>query len=363
MKHLFQSTALGNLRLRNRVVRSATWEGMADEQGRPTGALIGLMAELARNEVGLIITGHCYVRPEGQAGPRQMGVHDDAHLTELGEMAGAVHKAGGAIVLQLAHGGVNALDSGSAIGPSAVTTASGKNCRAMTRQDIAQIVTAFGAAALRAKKSGFDGVQIHAAHGYLLSEFLSPYFNKRQDEYGGSIENRARIVLEVVAAVRRAVGDDYPVLIKLNSDDFLDDGLCVEDMLAVAAMLRQANIDAIELSGGTIYEPGQYGTVRQGKLAPEAEGYYRAAARLYKGQIDIPLILVGGLRSYEVVQEFLADDVADFISLSRPLIREPGLVKRWREGDHRPASCVSCNGCYVPILAGKGLYCPVHAKG
>jgi 2,4-dienoyl-CoA reductase-like NADH-dependent reductase (Old Yellow Enzyme family) len=359
MRHLFESAAIGKLQLRNRAVRSATWEGMADEKGAPTRELNRLMADLAGNEIGLVITGHSYVSPEGKAGPGQMGVHEDALLSGLGQMAEAVHQAGGAIVLQLAHGGVNALDSGAAIGPSAVTTPFGKSCRAMTHQDISGIVSAFGAAAVRAKQSGFDGVQIHAAHGYLLSEFLSPYYNKRQDEYGGSIENRARIVLEVFTAVRLAVGAEYPVLIKLNSDDFLEDGLSVEEMLVVAAMLQQSGVDAIELSGGTIYEPGRYGTVRQGKIAPEDEGYYQAAARRYQEQIDVPLILVGGLRSYEVVQKLLADGAADFISLSRPLIREPDLVKRWRGGDHSPASCISCNGCYVPILTGKGLYCPV----
>ncbi|MBW2186778.1 MAG: NADH:flavin oxidoreductase [Deltaproteobacteria bacterium] len=358
MKQLFENTTIGKLQLRNRLVRSASWEGLADDDGASTHKLNQAMVALAENDIGLIITGHSYVSPEGKAGPRQLGVYDDALLPMLEQMTAAVHKADGAIVLQLAHAGVNAVDSTTAIGPTAFTTPAGKSCRSMTLDDIAHTVAAFAAAAGRAKEAGFDGVQIHAAHGYLLNQFLSPYYNKRDDEYGGSIENRARILLEIFAQIRDVVGD-YPVLVKLNSDDFLDGGFNLEEMLVVATMLQQAGIDAIELSGGTIYEPGKYGTVRQGKIALEDEGYYRNAAKRYKEQIDVPLILVGGLRSYEVAQELLVNGDVDFIALSRPLIREPNLVRRWRAGDHSPATCISCNACYGPIFEDKGFYCPL----
>lgn len=360
MRKLFDQGALGSLTVRNRVVRSATWEGMADEHGASTAVLNGIMADAARNGIGLIITGHCYVAPEGQAGPRQMGAHEDAVIPSLRCMAEGVQKEGGAIVLQLAHGGVNAMDSSRAVGPSSITTPAGKSCRAMTREEIHQTTRAFAAAALRAREAGFDGVQIHAGHGYLLSEFLSPYYNARDDEYGGPLENRARFLLEVYEAVREAVGEGYPVLAKLNSEDFLENGFQQHEMVAVSAMLQQKGIAAIELSGGTIYEPGQYGTIRQGKRPQEGESYYRVAARAYKESVSTPLIVVGGIRSFEVAEEMVTEGEADFISFSRPFIREPALVKRWLSGDLSASTCISCNSCFGPILSEKGFYCPIE---
>ncbi|MCP4312872.1 MAG: NADH:flavin oxidoreductase, partial [Bacteroidetes bacterium] len=179
-----------------------------------------------------------------------------------------------------------------------------------------------------------DGIQIHAAHGYLLSQFLSPFFNKREDEYGGSIENRGRIVLEVVQSVREAVGDQFPVLVKINAEDFLDGGFCVDDMLDVARMLEKSSVDAIELSGGTILGM-LMGTPNISFSRIGDEGiYYEAAAKRYKGEIRIPLMLVGGIRSYEVSQRLVEEGVTDYVSLCRPLIREPDLIKRWELGDN-----------------------------
>ncbi|OEU73994.1 MAG: NADH:flavin oxidoreductase, partial [Desulfuromonadales bacterium C00003107] len=246
MATLFENTTIKNLHLRNRFVRSATWEGMADEQGAPTPELNQLMADLAQGEVGLIISGHAYVSSEGQASLWQMGVHDEGLLPKLALMPQAVHAAGGRIALQLAHAGAYGSVPEGTIGPSVIADHEGKICQAMTKEDIQRVVIAFADGAALAKQAGFDAVQIHAAHGYLLSQFLSPHYNHREDEYGGSLENRARMVLEVLAAVRRAVGEDYAVLIKLNSDDFIDGGLTVEDMLQVAELLESAGIDAIE---------------------------------------------------------------------------------------------------------------------
>ena len=195
MSKLFETTAIGGLTLKNRFVRSATWEGMADADGLCTARLVDYMVELARGGVGLIVTGHAYVSPEGQAGPRQLGIHRDECIEGLSVMTGAVHDAGGKIVLQLAHAGCNAgtaLTGLDARGPSVPPDGKWPACVEMTREDILQAVESFGRAAVRARRAGFDGVQLHAAHGYLLSEFLSPFFNRRGDEFGGSVENRAR---------------------------------------------------------------------------------------------------------------------------------------------------------------------------
>ncbi len=363
MSKLFDKSVIKSMELANRFVRSATWEGMAGVDGSCTPALINLTARLAEGEVGLIITGHAFIAPEGQAGPWQIGVHRDAMLTGLSDMAAAVHRGCGKIALQIAHAGCYGFTSGTgleAVGPSPGIPEKIPACRELGREEIAGIVAAFGAAAGRAKAAGFDAVQIHAAHGYLLSEFLSPFFNRRTDEYGGPVENRARIVLEVLESVRAAVGKEYPVLIKINSQDFVPGGLTVDDMLVVAGLLERGGVDAVEMSGGTIYASGQFSAIRTGVLArPEEEVYYRDAALRFKRSLSVPLMLVGGIRSLEVAEALVDEGVADYVSLCRPLIREPGLVGRWRSGDRRKAGCLSENACFEPLMKGEGLGCPV----
>lgn len=360
MSILFEKAYIGNMSLANRFVRSATWEGMATEEGAVTQQMIDLMASLAQNEVGLIITGHAYILPEGQAGPWQLGVYKDDLKPGLKEMTKAVHQSGGKIVMQIAHAGAHAvteLTRTQPLGPSSHENSSGQKCRAMTQEEIQETVQSFGQAALRAKESDFDGVQIHAAHGYFLSQFLSPFYNQRQDEYGGSLENRSRIVIQVYQAIRQQVGQDFPVMIKMNSEDFLAQGLCVDDMLYVNSKLEQEGVDAVELSGGTSYS-GDYIPIRKGRLeSQDKEVYYREAARRYKARLSVPLILVGGIRSYNVAKALVEQEEADFISLCRPLIREPNLVRRWREGDLRPSGCLSDNLCFVPARKGQGIYC------
>jgi 2,4-dienoyl-CoA reductase-like NADH-dependent reductase (Old Yellow Enzyme family) len=198
--------------------------------------------------------------------------------------------------------------------------------------------------------------------GYLLSQFLSPFFNKRNDEYGGSVENRARFILEIIYAIRSELGQQFAVLIKLNSDDFMKGGFTAPEMVQVSAMLESAGIDAIELSGGTGLSLSKYSSSRLGEIdSQEEEAYYSDAAKLYKEKITVPLILVGGIRSYEVVKELVEKELADYISLSRPLIREPDLIKRWQSGNTERATCISCNQCFVPIRAGKGMYCVIES--
>jgi 2,4-dienoyl-CoA reductase-like NADH-dependent reductase (Old Yellow Enzyme family) len=366
MPALFESTTINGMSLANRFVRSATWEGMADTDGTVTSKLIDMMMELAKGEVGLIISGHAFVKPEGQVSPRQLAVYEERFLPGLQDMVRAVHTFGGKIALQLAHGGCKAnseLSGLTPFGPSAVEKNGQAICRMATLEDIASIVSAFARATDLAKQTGFDAVQIHAAHGFLLSQFLSPAFNKRTDEYGGELVNRARLLLEVVRGARGAAGPDYPILIKINSEDFLTDGMSHTEAVEVSGLLEQASIDAIEFSGGTAISPEKFLPVRPGILkTPEQEVYYRTAARLYKQEVTIPLILVGGIRSYEVAEELVQDGQADYISLSRPLICEPRLVKRWREGDHRKAECVSDNACFAPGLDGRGIYCVTMAK-
>ncbi|MEE9420282.1 MAG: NADH:flavin oxidoreductase, partial [Desulfatiglandaceae bacterium] len=222
-------------------------------------------------------------------------------------------------------------------------------------------VEAFGQAASRAVDAGFDAVQIHAAHGYLLSQFLSPAFNKRTDQYGGPVENRAKPVLETLKRVRAAVGDGFPVLIKMNSNDALDGGITLDDSLKVGAMLYENGIDAIELSGGTLISK-KLSPSRMGIDSEEKEAYFREAARSFKKELRVPLILVGGNRSFQLAEQLVEEGYADYISMSRPFIREPHLIKRWESGDLQRATCISDNQCFGPITAGEGIYCVVEKR-
>jgi 2,4-dienoyl-CoA reductase-like NADH-dependent reductase (Old Yellow Enzyme family) len=359
MRKLFETSEINGMKLANRFVRSATWEGMATDDGACTPKLIDLMVNLARGGMGLIISGHSYVSPEGQAGPWQLGVYQDELISGLSEMTQAVHDNGGKIIMQLAHAGLTAnakLTGITPIGPSPLEDPKESPGQEMTDSDIARVVSAFAAGAKRAQTAGFDGVQIHGAHGYLLSQFLSPYFNRRQDQYGGSIENRARIVLEVLRAIRGVVGNEYPVLIKLNCQDFHDNGLSQEDAVQAGMMLAEEGIDAIELSGGNPMS-GKLGPVRAGIKSEAKEAYFQKEARAFRDNVAVPLILVGGNRSFQVAQYMINENVADYISMSRPLVREPDLVNRWKGGDHQRSACVSDNMCFKPVLKGDGIYC------
>jgi len=366
MAELFEDTSISSMSLHNRFVRSATWEGLAERDGSVTPRLTEMMVGLARGEVGLIISSYAFVSPDGQSSPKQLAVHDDSLLPGLRDMAQAVHAVRGKIALQLVHGGCysnSGLSGLVPVGPSASVTSGQPACRQASREDIAAIISAFAKAAGRAKQAGFDAVQIHAAHGFLLSQFLSSAFNRRKDEYGGELEDRARLLLEVVGSVRDAVGPEYPVLVKLNSEDFLEKGMTRDEAVRVAGMLENASVNAIELSGGTVASPEKLMPPRPGRLkVPEEEVYYREAARLYKQKVTVPLMLVGGIRSYGVAQELVQDGIADYLSLSRPLICEPSLIKRWHEGDRRAAECVSDNACFAPASDGRGVYCVTMEK-
>jgi 2,4-dienoyl-CoA reductase-like NADH-dependent reductase (Old Yellow Enzyme family) len=361
---LFETTEIKGMQLANRFVRSATWEGMAAEDGACTPRLVEVYRRLAQGQVGLIITSHAYVKKDGQAGRFQLGIHEDHLKDGLRRIVETVHRAKGKVVVQLAHAGLFANSELSGMSPFLVSPVeqfpvpSGKT---LTKKDIREIANSFAQAARRAKDVGFDGIQLHAAHGYLMSQFLSPVFNKRNDSYGGTVENRARALIETLEEVRAAVGKDYLVLIKLNSQDYLEDGLTLSDSVKVGAMLQENGIDAIEVSGGTPL-PGNPGPSKPGIKSEEREAYFRIASKAFKDALDVPIILVGGIRTPDLAEKLLAQGVADYFSMSRPLIREPDLVKRWASGDRSKARCISDNQCFGPGRAGEGVYCVTEKK-
>jgi 2,4-dienoyl-CoA reductase-like NADH-dependent reductase (Old Yellow Enzyme family) len=350
--------------LQNRLVRSATWEGMCDVEGRPLPKLISFYRDLALGKVGLIITGYTFVSPEGKQLPGKMGIHTDDFADVMKDMTRTVHDAGGRICIQLVHAG-GQTDAGNAgrqpIAPSAVKIDQYPELPAeITREDIARLIRAFGDGARRAQKWGFDAVQLHGAHGYLINQFLSPLANRRQDEYGGSIENRCRFLLETYEAVRSAVGPDFPVMVKLNGSDNIGGGLSLADSLFAAQALDKAGIDCIEVSGGTPAS-GDQNPVRLKIDSQEKEAYNLSSAKEIHAAVKCPIMVVGGFRSF-AVSEKTVQESADYISMARPFIREPGLAKRWQEGDRSAARCISCNSCFKPGLKEGGIYCVVEKK-
>ncbi len=361
MSQLFDTTTINGMVLKNRLIRSATWEGLAAEDGASTPELIQRMAQLAAGGVGLIISGHAYVELRGKAGNRQLGIYEDRLIPGLSRMTEAVHREGGRIVAQLNHSGMFAdpeMTGHTPIGPSDGTGLARHPVNEMTDMDIQEVVQAFALGAKRAQDAGFDGIQIHAAHGYLLSQFLSPLFNKRQDQYGGDIRERSNFLVEVLNEIRAQVGRGYPILIKMNTQDFLEGGLGLEDAIEAAGILEQNSMDAIELSGGTLLS-GKLSPTRKRILKETDEAYFRDDAALFRKQIHIPLILVGGMRSLTVAEQTIKNHTADYISMCRPFIREPGLIKRWQSGDNSPAKCKSDNLCFGPAMEGKGIHCVV----
>jgi 2,4-dienoyl-CoA reductase-like NADH-dependent reductase (Old Yellow Enzyme family) len=365
MTILFEETVINGMTLRNRIVRSATWEGMCEQDGRPTEKLTNCYRDLAQGGTGLILTGYTYVRPEGKQMPGKMGIHTEDFAEDFKNLTAAVHDAGGTIAVQLVHAGgqTNTKHAGrQPLAPSAVQGVQFPEMPAeLTIDEIKEVVTAFGEAARRAKEWGFDAVQLHGAHGYLINQFLSPLTNRRTDQYGGSVENRCRFLLEVYGKVREIVGSDYPVLIKLNAADNLEGGLAVDDGVYAAKKLSDAGIDAIEVSAGTPAS-GDYAPVRPKIKKPEGEAYNLDMARTIREAVSCPVMVVGGFRSYDVAEKAITESAMDYISMARPFIREPALANRWLRGDRTPATCISCNKCFKPGLKEGGIYCVVEKK-
>ena len=362
---LFQPTILNQTKLKNRFICSSTWLGRANHDGSSSPMLINSISGVSKNEIGLYITEMSFVSRNGQCSNNQLGAYSDKLLPGLTQLAEEVHRFDTPVVMQLVHGGLFSmpvLTGEDPMGPSILEKEDGNIGRELTKEEIEETINSFKDAAVRAEKAGFDGVQIHAAHGWLISQFLSPFFNKRTDEYGGSLENRARLVLEIARKIREATGKEFLLLIKINSDDNLPGGFGMEEMLQVSKMLEKAGVDAIEISGGTIAALVTGDINNSFSPATRNPVYYREAAEIYKEKIKVPLILVGGIRSFETADELVKTGTADYISLCRPLIREPDLIKRWKAGDLRPSECISDSACFQPGMEGKGVYC-VHITG
>lgn len=350
----FQPVRIGSLELKNRFMMSAAVDGMAaDPEARARR-----YAALAGGGVGLIVSGRVLDGKEG-----------------FGRVSDAVHNSGGKIALQIiSHMGLGFDQKADFPAASVVPAGSpifssyfpfGPHHEA-TQGEIEGMIAEYAAYAKMAKGFGVDAIQVHSAHNSALFQFLTPLTNQREDEWGGTIGNRARVHREVYRAIRSEVGETIPVFIKLGVSDIFSGGLKLEDGVAAAVILAECGYDAIEVSQGLMdFRDNKtwHGTpLRFGTVKVSQEAYFRDWCREVKKAVDKPTIMTGGIRSYELVEEMLSGDETDIIGMCRPFIREPGLVKRWQEGDRKKATCVSCNKCGISSTMNLPLACYVREK-
>ncbi len=377
---LFAPAAIAGLRLRNRFVRSAAFEGMCPD-GDPTVELVDHHRELAAGGVAMTTVAYGAVTDSARAYPHQLCLWKKSAIPGLRRLTDAVHREGAAASIQLAHAGYAASPSaagGKAIGPSSVFNRYTLALpRAMTESDIAAVGEGFGRASRSAVESGFDAVEIHAAHGYLLSQFLSPYTNRRGDRWGGSLENRLRFPVEVIRRVRREVGPEFPVLVKMNLRDGFRGGLDLDEAIHVAERFEAEGVDSLVLSGGFMTRTPIYairGDVPHKELrrdlsgwghklsallfgpllvrkVPFSEAYFLEDALQVRRATRLPLVLVGGMRRLERMAEVVERGL-DFLAMARPLILEPDLVRKLETGATVESRCVPCNKCLASVATG-----------
>ncbi|MGO9118817.1 MAG: NADH:flavin oxidoreductase [Desulfomonilaceae bacterium] len=368
MAKLFEKTSIGALDLLNRSIRSATWSGLGDSRGYVTDAAIDFYQRLGAGGIGLIITGYQYVLPNGIQLPYMIGNYEDEQTEGLSKIAQAVHEQGGKVVPQIVHAGARAnpklfLKDEEVWAPSAIPDPqTGQVPHELSKQQILKLIDAYAAAAARSLRAGFDGVQLHGAHGYGINQFLSPIWNQRNDAYGGDLKKRYRFLGELIEAARGAVGNDFPLMIKLTAHDFVEGGFVPSDSVEIARRLADDGIDAIEVSGGNAASPSNFGPVRGKIKNEEDEAYFAEFAAKIKQSVKIPIITVGGIRSVSTIDKILADGKADYISMSRPFIREPHLINRWKSGDTRKSSCMSCGDCFETGVKGMGISCKIERE-
>lgn len=362
MTSLFTPSQIGNLTLKNRFIRSATWENMATEDGHMTPKLYKIYEELAQGDIGMIVTGYANIVEEEKPNAGMMGIYNDSFIPEYQKLTDLVHEYGSKIVMQVAYGGTKStynIGERLIFAPSEVYEKSTQTLgKAMTKDDIGYITQAFADSCLRAQKSGFDGVEIHAAHTYLINQFLSPYYNRREDEYGGSLENRMRFLIEIYTKTRVLVGGNFPILIKLTASEFFEGGLSFTETRQICKKLASLGVDAIVMSGNIHGKASSMIGQTFDEHTLQDEGYFHEYGDIVSQEIDIPVITVGGLTDINAIEEIASRTNIQYFALSRPLLSEPHLIKRWENGDRTPAECESCSKCRTK----RGNFCIVNKE-
>jgi 2,4-dienoyl-CoA reductase-like NADH-dependent reductase (Old Yellow Enzyme family) len=381
MSILFTPINIGDVQIKNRFVHSATYEVMALESGEVSDKLVKKYQNLAKGEVGLIIPGYMYVHPLGRSYKYQTGIHNNQMIAGLRKLTEAVHQEGSKIAFQLVHGGrqtTKAMIGQTPLGPSSTgrDPVNFVKPKEVSVDQIQEVIQSFGIAACRAVEAGVDGIQLHAAHGYLINQFLSPFFNHRKDEWGGSDVNRFRFLKEIISEVKKAIPQGMPVLVKLNTQDFTTpEGITPSLAVMYAKWLADLGINGLEIScGSPVYS---FMNMCRGDVPVEEllsglpfwkrpvaklifksmigkygfkEAYNIQAAKMIKPVLgNIPLFVVGGFRKVAEMRKALEEQYADCISMSRPFIREPFIVKKIKEGKTDAVACISCNKCLAAV--------------
>ncbi|MBW1961604.1 MAG: FAD-dependent oxidoreductase [Deltaproteobacteria bacterium] len=360
-KYLFQPIKIGSLELKNRIVMPAMGTRYSAFGNRVTDKLIGYLVKRAKGGVGLVFVEMASVTFTGRHSNLSPAVYDDKLIPGLERLARAVKAAGAKVAIQIVHCGAaapSAVTGVQPVAPSGMVRFKGEAARELSIKEIEDLVAAFGAGAERARKAGFDAVEIHMAHGYLIDQFLSPITNKRTDQYGGDLSGRARFAVEVLKQTRWAVGKDFPIICRLTGDDFMPDGFSIQDSKKVAKMLEDACADAIHVSGGTIetaYMSAPPMAISEGCLVPLAEQI--------KSAVNIPVVAVGKIRTPALAEEIIRTKKADLVSIGRGLIADPEFPKKAMENrtdEIRP--CISCNNpqCHGRVMKNLDMGCVVN---
>ena len=322
MSLLSQELSLSNKVLKNRIAMPPMANGMATEEGAVVEKLIAHYVARAREEVALIIVEHSYVHPSGRASVGQLAADKDELVEGLATLASSIKEHGALAAIQITHAGsktTSEVCGQTAVAPSAVPhPGTGNEPRELTMDELAQLKESFVQAALRAEKAGFDAVEVHGAHGYLLNQFLSPLSNRRADGYGGNEENRARFPLEVVSAVKKALRKDTLLMFRLGVDDLLPGGLTIEMTSRISVLLEENGVDLIDVSGG----------MSAYLIVDEKPGYFRTHSRAIKKLVSLPVMVTGGIKTPEYAEEVLASGDADIVGIGRALLKNPAWARQ-----------------------------------
>jgi 2,4-dienoyl-CoA reductase-like NADH-dependent reductase (Old Yellow Enzyme family) len=386
---LFEPLRIGPITLRNRTLRAAAFEGLCPGH-RPDPALLAYHQAVAAGGIGMTTVAYAAVEQSGLSFPHQLWLRPEV-VPDLRRLTDAVHACGARASIQIGHCGNmahRAVSGGRALAPSACFNLYGPTFpRAMDRDDIARVVRSFAGAVTLARDAGFDAVEVHAGHGYLISQFLSPYTNRRGDEYGGTPERRRRFLREVMAAVRAAAGDDMAVLVKTNLRDGFPGGMELDEGIAVAQLLEQEGAHALVLSGGFVSRSPMYilrGAMPKEVMAevmddvllrvfvslfgqwlirpvPYEENYFLADARAVRASVRLPLVYVGGVTSRAGIDEVLGQGF-DAVAMARALLQDPAFVRRLRDEPDARSPCDHCNSCAARIYATSAACHKVRAR-
>jgi 2,4-dienoyl-CoA reductase-like NADH-dependent reductase (Old Yellow Enzyme family) len=382
----FAGASLGPVRLRNRFVKAATFEGMT-ERGLATDGLVEFHRTVAAGGVGMSTVAYCAVSREGRGAPNQIVVREEA-VPGLRRVVDAIHEEGAAAAVQLGHAGpVGAAAGSPGLSPSPMLSlVAMRRTRAATEADLTQVIRDFDRAAALVVEAGFDSIELHFGHHYLVSAFHSPRWNRRKDDWGGSVENRARLGRQIARSVRATVGRSVAVTAKLNMDDGVKGGLGVEEAVAIGRLLQEDGaLDALELTGGGSFANPMYlfrgeAPIRELAAAmpkaiglgmrvfgkrflpsyPYEEAYFLPQARRFRAELDLPLILLGGISRLKTVRTAMAEGF-QLVAMARALLREPGLVDSWRAGRAGDSACDHSNRCMATIYG--GTHCVLVPEG